>query len=307
MMRAAPLLLLFTACGRDALLHEPRPRPLELTILTERLRPGQVGATYTAGILADGPDPETVQWRIASGAVPGLTLQLRRGARTLLAGIPTTAGRFSLEVQATDGASTVAEMFEVIIRAGKQTAPLAIEVTNLPAATEGAPYTAGVGAAGGSEAGYRWRIAEGALPRGLAIAEAGTYVTTISGTPLQAGDFPFLLEVTDSDGNRDSEPFVLEVQPRTAPLTIITASLPAGAVGRVFVARIEATGGAQAGYVWESLDPLPPGLYLAAEGTPYTTLSGTPEATGRYPFTVLVSDRQGNADDQEFVVLIGAP
>ena len=70
---------------------------------------------------------------------------------------------------------------------------LQISVTALPPGTLTAPYTASLGATGGTTP-YSWAISSGALPAGLTLSSGGQ----ISGTPTTAGTFSFTVKVSDS-------------------------------------------------------------------------------------------------------------
>jgi hypothetical protein len=76
------------------------------------------------------------------------------------------------------------------------------------------------------------------------------------------------------------------VQPPTAPLTIVTSSIPTGLAGLPYSTRLSASGGALP-YRWSLTGgALPPGLALNADGV----ISGTPTEAGTSSFTVQVTD-----------------
>jgi hypothetical protein len=71
--------------------------------------------------------------------------------------------------------------------------PLVITTNALPDGTVGTPYSASLGATGGTPA-YTWSLASGSLPSGLSLAPDGT----ISGTPTgPRGTSTFTVQVTD--------------------------------------------------------------------------------------------------------------
>lgn len=73
------------------------------------------------------------------------------------------------------------------------------------------------------------------------------------------------------------------------PLSITTASLPAGTVGTAYNQSVSATGGVIP-YAWSiSAGSLPTGLVLDAGNG---AITGTPTATGTFNFTVQVADSQ---------------
>jgi uncharacterized repeat protein (TIGR03803 family)/probable HAF family extracellular repeat protein len=80
--------------------------PAALTIATNTLPDGSVGAAYSASLAASfGSTP--YQWGLAPGSQP-LPPGLSVDASGLILGTPTLAGTFSIVVQATDGASATA-------------------------------------------------------------------------------------------------------------------------------------------------------------------------------------------------------
>ncbi len=81
------------------------------------------------------------------------------------------------------------------------------------------------------------------------------------------------------------------------PLTILTASLPAGTAGSAYSQTLQANGGL-GGFQWTvTSGSLPPGLSLVATGT----ISGTPSSPGSAPFTVRVSS--GSQSQQRSYVI----
>lgn len=72
---------------------------------------------------------------------------------------------------------------------------------------------------------------------------------------------------------------------------------------------LSAAGGSDSGYAWSWIasapsTTTPPGLTLGASGTPSTTISGTPTASGAYTFTVTVTDSAGNMDSKSYSISI---
>ncbi len=74
-----------------------------------------------------------------------------------------------------------------------------------------------------------------------------------------------------------------------APITISPSSLPDGALGSSYTAQLTANNGS-GNYQWSvSQGSLPPGLSL---GQSSGTITGTPNAGGSYPFTIMVLDNR---------------
>ena len=70
---------------------------------------------------------------------------------------------------------------------------LTITTTTLATAVENAPYSATLGATGGTPP-YTWSILSGTLPSGITLSSAGV----LSGTPASLGTFDFTVQVLDS-------------------------------------------------------------------------------------------------------------
>jgi hypothetical protein len=168
--------------------------------------------------------------------------------------------------------------------------PPVITDFDTPAGTVGTPYTGTVWGSGGVTP-YTWSVASGALPDGLSLASSTSGTVTISGTPTKAGTFPFIVKITDADGDSATRTLRITISPAVAPLTITTTSpLPAGTAGTAYSQTLTATGGVTP-YTWSlaSGSSLPTGLNLSSSGN----ISGTPTAavTGA-TFTVDVADSE---------------
>jgi Flp pilus assembly secretin CpaC len=166
---------------------------------------------------------------------------------------------------------------------------LAIDSTSLPGATLQAPYSASLRAAGGSGA-RTWSVIAGTLPSGLSLNPA---TGTISGTPTTAGNSNFTASVADSGTPTKSVTTTLSISvAAVAPLLAVASFLPNGNIGGPYDAVLTATGG-KAPYTWTvAAGALPAGLTLA----PSTgTITGTPNTTGSFTFTMQVTDSNAPA------------
>src|SRR5580658_1001121 len=81
--------------------------------------------------------------------------------------------------------------------------------------------------------------------------------------------------------------------------TIVTTTLPSGAVGSSYSATVTASGGTTP-YHWTAAGAVPPGLILLSSGV----LSGTPTTAGTYSFAVTVTDVNQLSASQSFSVVI---
>jgi hypothetical protein len=151
-----------------------------------------------------GTSPYT--WSLTGGTPPGLTFT---PSTLTLSGTPTTAGTFSITVQATDSASlTASRSLSLVIN------PATLSITTgrqFPSGTLNQPYSQLLAAAGGQPP-YRWTAT--GLPAGLSInATSGQ----ISGTPTVAGDFGIAITVSDNNLANTSDRFTLTVNLPPAP------------------------------------------------------------------------------------------
>jgi uncharacterized protein YhjY with autotransporter beta-barrel domain len=128
----------------------------------------------------------------------------------------------------------------------------------------------------------------GTLPTGLSF-NAGT--ATLSGTPTQAGTFPFTITATDSSTGiaaTGSRNYTLTVAAPTLTLSANSVNLERG----VPAPTIQfAAGGGTAPYTYAvTTNSLPAGLNLSASSGAVT---GTPTVAGNYSYTVMATDSNG--------------
>ncbi len=277
---------------------------LPLAVVTTSVAAGKVGTAYNAVITAQDGSGSGFRWSVTAGALPaGVTLAASGTPSTALSGEPTAAGTFAFTVQVEDSAGGQASRALTLMVAEPDPPALVILTSSAATGRVGRAYAHRVVASGGSGAGYTWSVVGGALPAGLALAPAGTPSTTISGTPTADGIARVEIQVTDSVGVTARAALTIDIDRAPPPLTIVTTQLAAGTEGSAYNANVLASGGASAGYTWSiAAGALPPGLALRADGTPQTTLTGTPTQPGRFAFTVRVVDALGLTDDAAFSV-----
>ncbi|GAA4608998.1 hypothetical protein GCM10023107_89430 [Actinoplanes octamycinicus] len=241
--------------------------------------PGMQGvATGTAASLpmkaAGGTTPYT--WS-ATGLPAGLTINATTG---VIAGTATTAGSYTVTVNATDTAKVAGSApftlnvgpAPVVTSPGNQSSPTLIATT--------VPVTAT-----GGTAPYKWSAT--GLPAGLSI-DIGT--GTISGTPATAGTTTATVTATDAKAIPQSVSF-------TWATGVFVDSVPSrGSATGTAVSLAHAARGGTAPYKW-SATGLPAGLTINA-----TTgaITGTPTATATYTTKITATDAAAVAGSVTF-------
>jgi hypothetical protein len=269
-------------------------RPFSITInprvlvTTESAAPGTIGSVYTlnltavmkSGAASTAPPSSPLTWTLVQGQLPaGLVLDSATG---VISGTPTAEGAslFIVRAALVDGRSDTKGL-EITVRQ-----PLAIQAlkplsaAGTPTIWEvGVPFTGKLAATGGTGT-FTWTLAEGALPTGLALAADGT----VAGKPTTAGSFRATLRLTDTEGRTADYPAVFGVASR---LAIRTLRLRTGKVGRLYRAKVVATGGVLPKKWKIKRGPLPRGMRFDRT---LGVVSGTPTRPGRYRVTFEATD-----------------
>jgi Bacterial Ig-like domain (group 3)/Putative Ig domain len=135
----------------------------------------------------------------------------------------------------------------------------------------------------------------GSLPAGLTLSTGGV----ISGTPTAVGSYTFTVVASNAGGSNGSQLYTVSI----VPIVAITTSLPNDDSGKSYNQTLSATGGSGSFTFKVTAGSLPTGLALSTTGV----LSGTPTATGSYPFTVTATDSQSDTASQSFTIIISLP
>ena len=233
-----------------------------LTLTTDALASGLVGAPYKVDLLATGGKPPYI-WTVIKGALaPGLTLDGSTGA---LAGTPTAGLDAKVTIEVKDQAATTdsKEFALKIVDAG-----LVITTASpLKNGTDGQPYTVTFAAQGGTPP-YFWGLApnSGSVPPGLTLGSDGKLAGTINGD----GSFGFDIRVFDNGANTLKATKHFDMNVALAPLDIVGTQqvdlfiaklivLPLIVVAKAlpvpYSAQLEATGGKKP-YHWKEV-PMP--------------------------------------------------
>jgi hypothetical protein len=249
------------------------PAPSVVAIEPSALPSAVAGAGYNQALSASGGSGP-YSFSLASGALPaGLSL----GSGGTITGTPTEAGSFAFTVRASGAGGAGTRSYTLRV-------DLALAPGSLPDGVTGVAYTAQLSVAAGGAQPFFFRLVEGALPEGFGLTGTGF----LSGTPSEAGSFPFVVEASDARGATGRASYTLRVG--HPALTFGTVTRPATS-DKPYRQRLTVTGGT-APYTWLLAEGavLPPGLTLGRDGV----LRGTPSApAGRFSFDVTVTDDFG--------------
>jgi hypothetical protein len=252
---------------------KPPPQP-PLQITTSSLQKATVGTAYTATLAASGGGVLT--WTLSAGSLPaGLTL----ASDGVLSGTPSGAGTYSFTVRVDgSGRSASKQLGLVVVEKLSASAPAdqTWEVRR--------PLQISIEARGGTP-GYSWKIT-GTLPERTGfIGNQGNGSTSyLRGVPAQDGTFPIVLTVTDADSATAEVTLTLTVAPK---LQIGTFGVGRAQVGKRYWLALASSGGVGDTSWVLAAGSLPAGLAL---DTDTGIISGKPRASGRFRFTVAVTD-----------------
>ena len=270
---------------------------LQLTVFS--LPSGHVGTPYDATLSAKG-GTAPYSWQLTAGTLPaGLSLAAASG---VISGTPTasTAGT-QLTFQVTDSAqpaATLSKQLTLVVTA----VPLAISTTSLPAGQVGVPYSATLGATGGTGA-ISWVLASGPLPVGLTLNGA---TGVISGTPTVATfEAPVTFTATDSGTPPQTQSAAFGLTIATSGIAVNVSPARAGlTVGQALA--LSAATNDPAGVTWSispaggsfsaanSLNGVPVNFTAPATAGVYTiTATSRSDGTRSASLTVGVTDLAG--------------
>ncbi len=243
-----------------------------LSILTSSLPAAAIGQGYLVELASTGGSPPYA-YTLFSGALPtGLTLN----GNGTISGIPAVGGSFPLIFRVVDTAGNSAQT-TLTLTVGSSL--LTFTTETLPNAFIGQLYNTQLQASGGT-APYTFSIANGTLPNGLSLSQAGV----LSGTPFVSSIGSITFRVTDLTGASVTKLFSIAVGQSVLQFT--NSNPPNGVIGQPYSFTFVANGGT-APYSFTIVNGAPPsGVTLSLGGV----LSGIPTQTGGFGFTVRATD-----------------
>jgi hypothetical protein len=282
------LALLTTSCGLMA--NSSGSQPQDDLKLSGNLAAGTISQPYNA-VLAVSGGGSPYYFSVKTGSLPpGISLNPATGT---LSGTPTTAGKFSFEVIATDSPrpDQGSQTFAIAISGagggggGSVTVSVSPTIATL-VSNQTQQFTATV--SGTSNTGVTWTATAGS------VSASGLYTAPTVNSQTNA-----VITATSIADTSKSAGAVVTVD-AAGSLQITTGTLPSGQQGNPYSDAFTATGGT-APYSWSvSSGSVPPGITLSGSGS----FGGTPAAAGTFNFTVMVRDIKSNTATGNFSVSI---
>lgn len=255
-------------------------------VFPETLTNGTVGTIYADSFAATNGGPGLV-YSVVPGLPAGLVFDPDSGA---ISGTPTAAGQFSFTVTATDANSLInTQTFEMIV----DPRAIGLPTTLSPGEVE-VLYEQQITPTGGNGS-FTYALAD--APAGITINADGL----ISGTPTVAGIYNLILSVSDTAGATAAQRISLTIAPATIVLDL-QDNLPGGTRTVAYSAQLTAEN-ATGSVAYVLVGTLPAGLTLSANGL----LSGTPNESGTFNFTITAADAEGHAGFQLYDLEIAEP
>ncbi len=248
------------------------------------------GNPYAFQLVAQGgSQPYSFDLFPGGGALPlGLTLD----ATGKIAGNSLVAGTFPITFRVTDknGVNfTSATTLNVTANT------LAINNTSIVSGAVGSAYSQVLTAAGGT-APYAYSVSSGVLPVGLSLSSDGL----LSGTPMVAGTYAFVVRVTDAATQSAQASYSLVIA--SGQFKINDQALPSAQTGVAYNQQLTSVGGTAPVVFLISGGSLPPSLTLSATGL----LSSSASTAGTYQFTIKAIDANLQTATQNFTLYVNS-
>lgn len=258
----------------------------------------RVGGSLPAQCAVAGGTPP-YSWSLTGGSYPaGITPQAFSALP--FAGSLTTEGPFSFELTATDS-SLPPQTAKVTVTGVVQPPTVTVNCSTTTGPQQaGAFYFAACEAKGGTGS-YQWSLRTGALPSGLTLSPGPGGGVIVSGAPTESTPYYYVLQAADS-----SQPMPVTataIFTGTPSSTVPKLSMNCGTPGTLNINQSVAfnlictPAGGLGPYQYSiSSGNLPPGLTTSGNSGLALYISGTPNISGEFKFTVQVID--GGASPQ---------
>ncbi|TDU66169.1 putative Ig domain-containing protein [Prosthecobacter fusiformis] len=248
------------------------------------------GQSIVLTVTATGDDPLSYQWYEGASGVITTPVGENSASFTTPVLIYTT----SYWVKVSNIANpTGMNSTEATVTVVPPAMPVIFTPSQLATGRTGISYRVALGAVGGTGP-YAWSLSSGTLPEGLELDSTGV----ISGTPTVVGTSAFTVEVTDFNGDKDTEAYSVTM----SDLAISTTMLPTAVKGVAYSYPLSGYGGMPA-YSWKVIGgSLPGGMSFSDTGM----LSGVPATVGNAPLTVRLTDGSGFSVTQQLTVPVSA-
>ncbi len=171
------------------------------------------------------------------------------------------------------------------IRVSGSVAHLAITTTSVGTLATDTPIEYPLSTFGGTTP-FHWSVESGSLPPGLSVTADGK----LSGTPSAAGDYQFVLRVTDSASPAQTAMQSLSVKVRVRP-TITTTSLPDAYTGVAYSYQLTASDGTPPFYWTDEYCNKADCIQL--HPTPSGLVEFMPRTPGTFTASLALQDRNG--------------
>ncbi len=245
-----------------------------LSLLSPALPEARVGSPYSQAVTATG-GVSPYSYSLASGSLPpGLAL----ASTGILSGTPLQSGAYSFGLRIRDAAGDATDAMVSLTVAAAST-PLSLSTTPASANSLLLPLFLSATALGGTPP-YTWDLQRGSLPSGLFFLISGPTLS-VTGVPLAPGDYEPVFRVRDARGVSAEFPLSLNIP---APFT-----LPVLTQGQEGSLILPAPASGLAPFTYPTSNRLPRGLSLLPNGT----LSGTPQESGYFFFSLALRDSRG--------------
>lgn len=256
------------------------------------LNQGTVNAGYSQQLMQTGA-MNSVTWSLQASSLP-TNLTLSSGG--LISGTPNVAGSFPVTVRATESVTGcfTDKAYTLVINC--QT--INVSPATLPGGTVGTPYNQSVSQTGGVGT-ITWSVSAGSLPTGLGLNSTNGAIT---GTPTVSGPFNFTARATDGNGCFGERGYSVVIGCQS--LSISPATLNPIPIAMAYSQQLTLQG-AIGTTDWTIVSGAPPsGVTLNQTSG---LLSGTPNVSGTFNFTVKALQTSGCFAQQAYTLTVNCP